>query len=237
MLSVIIPCYNEEKLVKKTISEVLKAIKFCKVKKYEIIFIDDGSKDKSLEIVKKNFKKLKKIKIYKNEKNFGIGFVFFKGVKIVKGNYLILIPEDNSHKSKEISKMISFYNKNYDFVTTYYQNSGERRKFRKIFTQLYTPLLNILYGIKLPYYNGLTLFRSALLKKLKIKNKSFSYQIEIFVRLFHTKKIKMKIIPTILNDRKKGSKAFRFKNAVQVVMAIVRIFFTSLIIRSLKLFN
>ena len=54
MLSVIIPCYNEEKLVKKTISEVLKAIKFCKIKKYEIVFIDDGSKDKSLEIVKKS---------------------------------------------------------------------------------------------------------------------------------------------------------------------------------------
>ena len=61
MLSVIIPCYNEEKLVKKSISEILKAIKFCKIKKYEIIFIDDGSSDKSLEIVKKNFNKLKNV--------------------------------------------------------------------------------------------------------------------------------------------------------------------------------
>ena len=38
MLSIIIPCYNEEKLVKKTFSEVLKAIKFCRIKNYEIIF-------------------------------------------------------------------------------------------------------------------------------------------------------------------------------------------------------
>ena len=90
--------------------------------------------------------------------------------------------------------------------------------------------INKIYGI----LNGTTNY---ILSSMEIKNKSFSYQIEIFVRLFHTKKIKMKIIPTILNDRKKGSKAFRFKNAVQVVMAIVRIFFTSLIIRSLKLFN
>jgi glycosyltransferase involved in cell wall biosynthesis len=237
MLSIIIPCYNEEKLVKKTILEVLKAIKFCKIKKYEIVFIDDGSKDRSLQIVKQKLKKSKKIRIYENEKNFGIGYVFFRGVKLVKGNYLILIPSDNSHKSKEISKMINFYNKNYDLVTTYYKNSGERRKFRKIFTQLYTPLLNIIYGINLPYYNGLTLFKSKLLKKLKIKNKSFSYQIEIFVKLFHTNKIKMNIIPTMLNDRKKGSKAFRFKNAIQVIIAIIRIFFVSLILRSLKLFN
>ena len=44
MLSVIIPCYNEEKLVKKTISEVLKAIKFCKIAKYGIIFMITAAK-------------------------------------------------------------------------------------------------------------------------------------------------------------------------------------------------
>ena len=48
MLSVIIPCYNEEKLVKKSILEVLKAIKISRIKKSEIIIIDDGSKDKTL---------------------------------------------------------------------------------------------------------------------------------------------------------------------------------------------
>ena len=41
MLSVIIPCFNEEKLVKKSILEILKAIKISKISKYEIIFIDD----------------------------------------------------------------------------------------------------------------------------------------------------------------------------------------------------
>ena len=87
MLSVIIPCYNEEKLVKKTFSEVLKAIKFSKIRKYEIIFIDDCSKDRSLKIVNKNFKKLKKVKIYKNEKNFGIGYNFYKGVRKSKEKY------------------------------------------------------------------------------------------------------------------------------------------------------
>ena len=106
MLSVVIPCYNEEKLVKKTISEILKAIKFCKIEKYEIIFIDDGSKDRSLEIVKKSFKKSKKIRICKNEKNFGIGYNFFKGVSKSKGKYLILIPSDNSHPASEISKIL-----------------------------------------------------------------------------------------------------------------------------------
>jgi glycosyltransferase involved in cell wall biosynthesis len=237
MLSVIIPCYNEEKLVKKTILEVLDAIQFSKIKDYEIIFIDDGSQDTSLNIVKKYFKKKNKIRIYKNAKNFGIGYVFFKGVSLSRGNYLIQIPSDSSHKSKEISKIINYYNKNYDVVTTYYRNSGHRHMYRKIFTSLYTPLLNILYGINLPYYNGITLFKSRLLKKIKINNKSFSYQIEIFVKLMHSHNIKKIIIPTTLSDRRKGSKAFRFKNSVQVLISIINIFAVSLLLRILKFFN
>ena len=73
MLSVIIPCYNEEKLVKNSFLEIFKAIKICKIREYEIIFVDDGSKDNSLSIVEKLKKKNKKIKIIKNKRNYGIG--------------------------------------------------------------------------------------------------------------------------------------------------------------------
>ena len=237
MLSVIIPCYNEEKLVKKTISEVLKAIKFCKIKKYEIIFIDDGSKDGSLEIVRKSFKKSKKIRIYKNEKNFGIGYNFFRGVSKSKGKYLILIPSDNSHPASEISKILKFINSEYDIVTTYYSNNNQRSFFRNLFTLIYTPFLNFLYGTNFPYFNGLTLYKLKDLKSLKFKNSSFSYQIEIFVYLFHKYNLKAKVIPTILTDRKKYSKAFRLKNSILVLISIVRIFFDSVIYRISNIFN
>ena len=237
MLSVIIPCYNEEKLVKKTISEVLKAIKFCKIKKYEIIFIDDGSKDGSLEIVRKSFKKSKKIRIYKNEKNFGIGYNFFRGVSKSKGKYLILIPSDNSHPASEISKILKFINSEYDIVTTYYSNNNQRSFFRNLFTLIYTPFLNFLYGTNFPYFNGLTLYKLKDLKSLKFKNSSFSYQIEIFVYLFHKYNLKAKVIPTILKDRKKHSKAFRLKNSILVLISIIRIFFDSVIYRISNIFD
>ena len=51
MLSVIIPCYNEEKLIKKSIAEIFKAIKLSKIKKYEIIYIDDDSNGTYSEMV------------------------------------------------------------------------------------------------------------------------------------------------------------------------------------------
>jgi glucosyltransferase len=237
MLSVIVPCFNEEKLIKKSILEIFKALKICKISKYEIIIIDDGSEDKSYIISKKLINKYKNIKIIKNKKNRGIGYNFFKGVSVSRQKYLIQIPADNSHPAKEICKILKFINKKYDLVTTYYSNNAERSVFRNIFTLAYTPFLNLIYGTKFPYFNGLTLYKTQDLKKIKFINSSFSYQIEIFVYLFHRYKLKIKIIPTILKDRKKGSKAFRLTNSFLVVISIIRIFFKSLSYRISNFFN
>tara|TARA_B100001093_G_C26853955_1_gene1026469 strand:+ start:2806 stop:3531 length:726 start_codon:yes stop_codon:yes gene_type:complete len=237
MLSVIVPFYNEEILVKKSFIEISKALKHSKTLKYEIIFIDDGSTDKSLSIVKKLKRQNKRIKIFKNKRNFGIGYTFFKGISKSKGKYLIQIPSDNSHPSKQISKIIKLANKNYDIVTTYYANNAQRSYFRNLFTLFYTPFLNFIYGTSFPYFNGITLYKTNLLKKLKFNNSSFSYQIEIFVYLHHRYNLKLKIIPTILKDRRKGSKAFRIKNSLLVLVSIIKIFFKSSYYRYLNFFH
>jgi glycosyltransferase involved in cell wall biosynthesis len=237
MLSVVVPCFNEEKLIEKSILEILKSIKNSKIIKYEIIIINDDSKDKSQIIINKLRYKYNNIRIVKNKKNFGIGYNFYKGISLSKEKYLILIPADNSHPAKEISKILKFINKNYDLITTYYSNNNKRSLFRNIFTLTYTPFLNFIYGTNFPYFNGLTLYKTNDLKKLKFKNFSFSYQIEIFVYLFHKYKLKIKIIPTILKDRKKGSKAFKLKNSILVIIHIIKIFFKSLYYRFLNIFN
>ena len=158
MLSVIIPCYNEETLVKKSFVEIFKALKDSKITQYEIIFFDDGSIDSSLSIVENLQRQNKKIKIIRNKKIYGIGYNFFKGISKSKGKYLIQIPADNSHPSKEISKILKLYGKGYDIVTTYYSNNAQRSFFRNLFTLIYTPFLNFIYGTSFPYFNGITLF-------------------------------------------------------------------------------
>lgn len=237
MLSVIVPCFNEEKLIKKSIIEILKSIKISKILKYEILIIDDGSEDKSYLIIKKLSRSYKNLKVLRNKKNFGIGYNFFKGISQSKQKYLILIPADNSHPAKEISKILKFISQKYDLVTTYYSNNFERSIFRNIFTLMYTPFLNFIYGTNFPYFNGITLYKTKELKKIKFKNFSFSYQIEIFVYLFYKHNLKIKIIPTLLKDRKAGSKAFKLKNSIFVMIYIIRIFFKSLYYRLLNFFN
>ena len=228
MLSILVPCYNEELLVKSSFKEIIKSLKSNKIKKYEIILIDDGSVDKSLTIVEK----------LQEKNNYGMGYNFFTGNKKSKGKYLILLPADNSHPASEISKMLNYIGSDYDLVTTYYSNHNKSRSiFRNLFTLAYTPVLNFIFGTNFKYFNGLTLYKTKDLKSLKFKNSSFSYQIEIFVYLFHKRKLKTKVIPTILKDRKKGSKAFRVKNSVQVIFSIIRIFYQSIFYRISNFLN
>ena len=123
------------------------------------------------------------------------------------------------------------------FLSKIYSHLRNSQYLRNLFTLTYTPFLNFLYGTSLPYFNGLTLYKTKDLKKLNFKNSSFSYQIEIFVYLFYKYKPEFKIVPTILHDRKVGSKAFRLKNSILVVISIIKIFIYSLKYRILNLFN
>ena len=164
MLSILVPCYNEEPHVYQAFKEINKSLKRQKKINYEIIFINDGSKDKSLKLAKNLKKKNKKIIILNNKKNSGLGFNFFKGLKFSKGDSFILSPCDNSHSSSEISKILKYLRSDYDLITTYYLNRLKQNYFRHLFTSLYTPFLNFIYGTNFIYFNGLTLYRSNYLK-------------------------------------------------------------------------
>lgn len=234
MLSILIPCFNEEKLLQKSYIEIIKSLKNLNIKNYEIIFIDDGSKDNTLNLIKKIKKINNKVNIFVNKKNMGLGYNFKKGLKNSKGKYFILIPSDNSHRSSQIIKIFKYIDKGYDLITTYYSNRYKQNFFRHLFTVTYTPFLNFIYGTNFKYFNGLTLYKIKRLKSLKFENTSFSYQIELFVHLYYQGNLRFKIIPTLINDRITGSKAFRIENSIKVIFNILKIFIQSIKLRCLN---
>jgi len=110
-------------------------------------------------------------------------------------------------------------------VLTYYSNLEVRTFLRNYFTKFYTPFLNFIFGLNLPYYNGLGVYRRSILKDIYIYTNSFTWQIELLLKLFKTKNLNYVCIPTKLNDRTEGkSKAFRIKNSIYVFFSITRLF-------------
>ena len=97
-ISIIIPVYNSEKYIRRCLNSILNQI----FQDFEIILIDDNSKDNSLKIVSEIEKTHKdKIKILKNAKNVGAGASRNKGLKIASGKYITFI-------DKELEEQLTF---------------------------------------------------------------------------------------------------------------------------------
>ena len=226
MISFIVPCYNEGNLVSDTVVEIEKATKKLLLRDYEILIIFDNGNNDTKKIAINLKKKNKKIKVYINKKNLGYGGSVKKGIKESSRKFVMWIPGDRSHLNSEIYKIISKYKNRFDAITTYYSNTECRSKFRDFFTKFYTPLLNMLFAMNMKYYNGITLIKSDIIKSITICTDSHNFSFEMWVKLnLKEKKIKIKNITTMLNDRVDGATAFKIKNSIRVVYNVIRLFF------------
>ena len=103
-LSVIIPAYNEERRLPKTLEEIDKYLSKQDYD-YEIIVVSDGSKDKTAEVVESLKSQISNLKIIDNKKNNGKGFVVRQGLMEAKGDFRLFTDADNSTSIDQVEKM------------------------------------------------------------------------------------------------------------------------------------
>jgi dolichyl-phosphate beta-glucosyltransferase len=116
-LSVIIPAYNEERRLPKTLKEIDKYLTSQRFKtEYEIIVVNDGSKDKTAKVVEDLKSKIKNLRLIDSKKNRGKGFVVRQGMLEVKGEYRIFTDADNSTSIDQVEKIWPEFKKGYDIV-------------------------------------------------------------------------------------------------------------------------
>ncbi len=114
-LSVIIPAYNEEKRLPRTIKEIDAYLKKQNYD-YEILVVNDGSKDRTAEIVKAQTPAIKNLKLIDNKINQGKGAVVKQGMLEAKGEYRLFTDADNSTSIDQIEKMWPEFEKGFDIV-------------------------------------------------------------------------------------------------------------------------
>lgn len=114
-LSVIIPAYNEEKRITKTLAKIDRYLKSQKYQ-YEIIVISDGSKDNTAEAVRNLIPEINNLKLIDNKENHGKGFVVRQAMLEGKGEIRLFTDADNSTSIDQIEKMIPFFSQGYGIV-------------------------------------------------------------------------------------------------------------------------
>jgi len=140
MLSLVIPIFNEEKLIDELVTKTISAIESF-VSDYEVIFVDDGSNDSSLEKMLMWQKKNNKIKVLSLSKNFGHQAAYTAGLEYCKGDLVAMMDGDLQDPPELLSEMYTkINNENYDVI------SGKRigRKGKKT-RDLYALLFHLLF--------------------------------------------------------------------------------------------
>jgi len=111
MISVLLNNYNYEKFLPSSIESVLKQ----SYKNFELIIVDDGSNDKSREIIKKYAKKDNRIKYFFKE-NGGQASAFNEGIKLCKGEIISFLDSDDEFEENKLSEVVNIYNKGYEYI-------------------------------------------------------------------------------------------------------------------------
>jgi glycosyltransferase involved in cell wall biosynthesis len=146
-LSVFFPCYNEEKNIEATVDKAVKVLEKT-AKKWEIIIVNDGSKDKTGDVALKIQKKYSGIKIVTHSPNRGYGAAFKSGLYNAKYQWIGFTDSDGQFDFAEIKNFIATQNKTKaDIVIGYYLG----RKVSKaviISSKIWELIVFILFGLK-----------------------------------------------------------------------------------------
>ena len=143
-ISVLVPCYNEEKALPYFYEELIKNIqKFPKDVEFEIMFINDGSKDKTLDVIKELKEKDNKIKYISFSRNFGKESAIFAGLENASGDYITLMDADLQDPPALLLDMYkAVKEEGYDSVGTRRVTRKGEPPIRSFFAKLFYKLIN-----------------------------------------------------------------------------------------------
>ncbi len=207
MISIIIPCYNEEenlKIYKKELFPYLDRLNT----KYEIILVNDGSKDSTLKEMEKLKKKNKNIKVISYSPNGGLGYAVKQGIKAAKGDLTVTLDSDLTFHPELISKLLERYKKgDVDCVIGSPSLEGYDKSvpFYRIFLSKGANMMYwMILGKKITAVSPIfRLYKTKKIKNLKLESNKFEINSEILFKLLKNK-CKVDEIPAALTTRKYG---------------------------------
>jgi dolichol-phosphate mannosyltransferase len=150
LISIIIPVFNEEKNIPLIYDELLKIFDdFKKKYDYEIIFIDDGSQDKSPEILENLTNQNNKVKYIQFSRNFGKEIAISAGIRNASGDAVISIDADLQHPPEFIPEFLDKWEKGAEIVVGIREKYDTIGIFRKFCNLLFYKLQNLISEIKI----------------------------------------------------------------------------------------
>ena len=221
MLSVIMPAYNEEKLIYSSIMKTLDIVSSF-VKDIEIIAVNDGSKDNTKSEIIRAQKEDKRVRLVTSDKNRGKGNAIIAGVSQANGKYIAFVDADlelnPSQLEGYLNKMLT---DNVDVVIgcKFHKDSKLKYPFkRKVISMCYYIMLLLLFHLNVKdTQTGLKVFKAEAIKPVGhlIRTSGFAYDIELLVAV-HRRGFKIAQMPVeVVFVREKDSNRIGIKDCIR----------------------
>ena len=150
ILSIIVPCYNEEQALPFFYQEIDKVSKELKELNFELIFVNDGSKDKTLEVLKEYHQKDKRVKYLSFSRNFGKEAAMYAGLEHAKGDYVTIMDADLQDPPSLLKEMYQLTEKEgYDCVGTRRVTRKGEPPIRSFCARMFYKLINRLSKVEM----------------------------------------------------------------------------------------
>lgn len=227
-LSVIVPALNEEANLAGAVESVIDS--GIPLADLEILIFNDGSTDRTGKIADELAARFPQVKAIHNEGNRGFGYNYRTGVKKATGDFVIMIPGDNEIQASSVRALISQVGLA-DLTLSYPTNPGIRPKMRQWLSKGFTGLVNLLFGLRIQYFNGINILRRDILVKVPMSTNSFAYMAEIIVYLIRAGARYQEVPFQIQTKKDGGSKALVLGNLVRVVALLVRLWWKVVVLK------
>ena len=221
-LSIIIPAYNEEGNIRDACLDIARVAERY-VSDYEILVLDDASQDRTSEVVKSIQETNPRILLFRNQVNKGLGYNYRLGVTRARYDYTIMVPGDNEVGAESLRD--AFQRIGTTNVIVCYASNPELRPFwRQIVSQAFTKLLNLLFCLKIRYYNGPSIIQTSLAKEFVSATNGFAYMAVSLVQLIKAGASYQQVSFSLCSRQYGKTKAFRLKNILSVIKNIIFLF-------------
>ena len=222
-LTLLVACYYEEENIVETLDTLIDALSEFDFT-WEIIVIDDASKDKSVELVENYIKEHPNlpIELKVNETNKGLAQNYIEGAFYGKGKYYRLICGDNVEPKE---RLVTVFRKigEADMIITYDTAQKGRSSFRKVLSRTFTAIVNLISGHKFRYYNGLAVHTRYNVMRWHTDYHGFGFQADLITRLADQGYNHIEI-EVHANERQAGSsKALTMCNLLSIAHTLVDI--------------
>ena len=153
-VSVVIPMYYEEEVAEECYKRVKTVLSSLKDYEHEILFVNDGSKDKTLEILESIAEKDKQVKVISFSRNFGHQCAVTAGLQYVTGDAIVVIDADLQDPPELIPDMLTLWKQGNEVIYAKRKTREGESKFKLLTAKMFYRILNGLSDVEIPADTG-----------------------------------------------------------------------------------